>query len=360
MPHDEVHFGGPPLAPGLLRDLLAERVAAVPAGGSIDFVTYYFRDRRLASELLAARRRGAEVRVTLDGRPRSPHANDAVIRLLAGPDGLGAGLRVVRGGKLLRPRLHEKLYCFSHPSPAAFVGSFNPSGDLPEADPALLREIGDQDRGYNLLVELRSPALVEALVRHARALHAARHGPFDRFAPSANRGLRCGDFEVFFWPRVTPHPVVGMLRRAAPGTRVRLVTSHLSGPSALHSLLGLARRGLQLEILIGGTERRVPLRGEKKLAAAGIPVRRVLHPEGLPMHDKFLLSEAPGQRWLVFGSFNWSEPSRRFNREIGVIARDPALWDAFRTRWQELVAQAEAGGPTVPGKSQGDADCTRR
>ena len=244
MPHDEVHFGGPQLAPGRLRDLLAERVAAVPAGGSIDFVTYYFRDRRLAAELLAARRRGAEVRVTLDGRPRSPHANDAVIRLLAGPDGLGSGLRVVRGGKLLRPRLHEKLYCFSHPSPAAFVGSFNPSGDLPEADPALLREIGDQDRGYNLLVELRAPALVEALVRHARALHAARHGPFDRFAPAANRALRCGDVEVHFWPRVTPHPVVAMLRRAAPGTRVRLVTSHLSGPSALHSLLGLARRGL--------------------------------------------------------------------------------------------------------------------
>ena len=132
MQHDvrcQVHFGGPDLVPGRLRDLLAERVAAVPAGGAIDFITYYFRDRRLAAELLAAKRRGATVRVTLDGRPRSSHANDAVIRLLAGPGGLGTGLRVVRGGKLLRPRLHEKLYCFSHPSPAAFVGSFNPSGD---------------------------------------------------------------------------------------------------------------------------------------------------------------------------------------------------------------------------------------
>jgi phosphatidylserine/phosphatidylglycerophosphate/cardiolipin synthase-like enzyme len=342
MPHEyEVHFGGPPLAPGRLRDLLAERVAAVPAGGSIDFVTYYFRDRRLATELLAARRRGAEVRVTLDGRPRSSHANDAVIRLLSGPDGLGAGLRVVRGGKLLRPRLHEKLYCFSHPSPAAFVGSFNPSGDFPEADPALLREIGDQDRGYNLLVELREPELARALLQHARALHAAPHGPLDRFAPSANRGIRCGELEIHFWPRVAPHPVLSMLRRAAPGTHVRLVTSHLSGPSALHSLLGLARRGLRLEILVGGTERRVPPRGERRLAAAGIAVRRVLHPEGVPMHDKFLLSEAPEQRWVAFGSFNWSEPSRRFNREIGVIARAPTLWEAFLARWQALSMQAD-------------------
>jgi phosphatidylserine/phosphatidylglycerophosphate/cardiolipin synthase-like enzyme len=258
MQHDEVHFGGPDLAPGRLRDLLAGRVAAVPAGGAIDFITYYFRDRRLAAELLAARRRGAAVRVTLDGRPRSPRANDAVIRLLSGPDGLGDGLRVVRGGKLLRPRLHEKLYCFSHPSPAAFVGSFNPSGDLPEADPDLLREIGDQDRGYNLLVELRAPAVVEALARHARALHAARHGPFDRFTLAANRAVRCGDVEVHFWPRVRRHPVVLLLRRVVPGTRVRLVTSHLSSPSALDTLLGLARRGLALDILVGGTERRVP------------------------------------------------------------------------------------------------------
>ena len=340
MPQDQAHFAGPQHAPGRLRDLLAERVAAVPAGGSIDFVTYYFRDRRLAHELLAARRRGAAVRVTLDGRPRTRSANQAVIGLLSGPDGLGEGLRVVRGGKLLRPRLHEKLYCFSHPTPVALVGSFNPSGDVPEADPALLQEIGDQDRGYNLLVELREPELALALARHARALHEAPHGPFDRFAPSANRPVRFGDLEVHFWPRVTPHPVVSLMREAGPGARVRLVTSHLSGPSALRTLTGFARRGLALEVLVGGTERRVPSRIEAGLAAAGVPVRRVLHPEGLPMHDKFLLVEASGRRWLVFGSFNWSEPSRRFNREIGVIARQSPLFDAFAARWSELAEQA--------------------
>ncbi|HEY8154907.1 MAG TPA: phospholipase D-like domain-containing protein [Myxococcota bacterium] len=342
MQNVEVHFGGPDLAPGRLRDLLAERVAAVPAGGAIDFVTYYFRDRRLAAELLAARRRGAAVRVALDGRPRSRGANDAVIELLAGADGLGDGLRVVRGGKLLRPRLHEKLFCFSHPSPVAFVGSFNPSGDRPEQDPERLREIGDHDRGYNLLVELRVPELARSLAGHARALHTAWHGPFDRFTPAANRALRFGDTEVHFWPRVRPHPVVSRLRGAGAGTRVRLVTSHLSGPSALRSLLGLARRGLALEVLVGGTERRVPGRGKRRLAAAGISVRRVLHPEGLPMHDKFLLVEAPDERWVAFGSFNWTEPSRRFNREIGVIAREPALFDAFEARWEALTTRADA------------------
>ena len=58
MSDSQVHFGGPDRPVGLLRDLLAERIALVPTGGSIDWVTYYFRDRRLATALVEARGRG--------------------------------------------------------------------------------------------------------------------------------------------------------------------------------------------------------------------------------------------------------------------------------------------------------------
>jgi len=153
----QLHFGGPGYPNGRLRDLLTERVAQVPAGGAIDWVTYYFRDRRLAGELVAARHRGVDVRVTLDGRPRTRGANAAVIALLE--KGLGNSLRVVSAatdglplGKVMRPRLHEKLYCFSHPQPTAWVGSFNPSGDQPELTPEVISQIGDHDRAFNLLV----------------------------------------------------------------------------------------------------------------------------------------------------------------------------------------------------------------
>ena len=112
----EVHFGGPDLPPRRLRDLLEEQTHAVPAGGAIDWVTYYFRDRGLAAALLEARRRGVRVRVTLDGRPRTPHASDRVVAMLSGASGLGQGLRTVRmlplptpPGKLRIPHLHEKL-----------------------------------------------------------------------------------------------------------------------------------------------------------------------------------------------------------------------------------------------------------
>jgi phosphatidylserine/phosphatidylglycerophosphate/cardiolipin synthase-like enzyme len=345
----EIHFGGPDRPPGFLRDLLAERVAAVPAGGAIDWVTYYFRDRRLAAALLHARERGVQVRITLDGRPRTPHANESVVQMLRGA--LGGGVRVVAHSmdgtpwvKLVRPRLHEKLYCFSHPQPVAFVGSFNPSGDDPEDEPEVLQEIGDQDRGHNLLVGLRDRALVEGLVAHARALHGRRHGAFDRFRSASNRELRSDDLSVHFLPRVRPDPVISLLRHCGADHRVRIAASHLSGPTSLAALRSLAARGASVEILAEPTLRRVPPKAEERLRAAGVSIRRVVHPEGLPMHAKFALIEGRGERRAVFGSFNWTEPSQRFNREIGVIASDPQLVDAFEERWEFLRSCAGSPG----------------
>ena len=46
----EVYFGGPDKPIGALRNLLADKIDAVPPGGSIDWVTYYFRDRPLAQK----------------------------------------------------------------------------------------------------------------------------------------------------------------------------------------------------------------------------------------------------------------------------------------------------------------------
>jgi phosphatidylserine/phosphatidylglycerophosphate/cardiolipin synthase-like enzyme len=60
------------------------------------------------------------------------------------------------------------------------------------------------------------------------------------------------------------------------------------------------------------------------------------------MHNKFALLETAGERSVIFGSFNWSGPSRRFNREIGIVARDPEIFEAFAARWGFLLK--EAGG----------------
>ena len=344
---NEIHFGGPDKEPGKLRDLLAERIASVPAGGAIDWVTYYFRDRRLAEELLRADRRGVKVTVTLEGCPRTPHANDEVVAMLAGPDGLGKKFQTLTlpgiptfSGKSWKPHLHEKLYCFSHPEPVALIGSFNPSGDSPEEDPEIINEIGDQDRGHNVLVGLHDPTLVKCLVDHARWLHRAQSTMFHRFSGMANTTCKGADTEIHFWPRSSPHPVREFLSRIAPGARIRLAASHLKGKSTAKILVGIARLGAEMEILAEPTERRVPAGIERMIKNAGIAFQRVGHADSLPMHNKFILTEKNDQQWVIFGSFNWTTRSYWLNHEIGAISSNHDLYNAFDERWKELKAQA--------------------
>lgn len=336
-----VHFGGPGSPEGALRDLLAARVRASDRGDRIDFVTYYFRDRRLAAELAAAAERGAEVRVTLEARPRRSDANAAVVAQLAQPvgsGGIGGGLAVLEHTPLLpgtkaRPRLHEKLYVFSNP-PTAFVGSFNPSGDEPELAPEVTREIGDHDRGYNLLVELRSSALVEALTSHARDIQAGRHGFFERFGrdPSVFEEQT----ELAFWPRASVHPFFAKLGELGSGDRARIVASHVSGKAASRALATAAARGANIELLSHANARRFPLDTEAELRASGVVVQRVGTEATHPMHDKFALLDCAGVRCAAFGSYNLNTQSRWLNHEIGVFTRDAGVYAALEQRWEQL------------------------
>jgi phosphatidylserine/phosphatidylglycerophosphate/cardiolipin synthase-like enzyme len=339
-----VHLGGPGHAPGKLRDLLAARIAAVPSGGTIDWVTYYFRDRRLAGLLLEAQRRGVTVRVSVEGRPRAASANEAVIRMLSAPAGLGSGLRALVHTRppftRKRPHLHEKLYCFSHPIPHVFVGSFNPSGDEPEEEPEIVEEIRDQDRGHNLLVEIHDPPIVKALARHARRMHAAPHTLLERLSPRLLLTARSASLAIDFSPGLRRFAALRWLQRLGAGARVRIASSHLKGETAVGALVALAQRGAQVEVLAEHTQRRVPERVAQRLRQANIGVRRVEHPDRLPMHCKFILIETPAERSVLFGSFNLTERSLHFNHEICVASSSPDLFAVFEQLWETLEVHA--------------------
>jgi hypothetical protein len=283
------------------------------------------------------------VRVTLDAKPRTGHANERVLAMLAGPDGLGRDLRTLDHkpppGLRRQPHLHEKLYCFSHPVPAALVGSFNPSGDAPEEQPDIIDEILDQDRGYNFLVAINDPGLVNGLVRHARHIHQCRHGLLERFDPALNRPLDSGDTTVHFWPRILPNPYSRRLQRVGRGALVRVAASHIKGPGGVRDLVGLTRRGARVEVLTESTHRRVPPAVEATLLRAGVRLRRFDHPGGLPMHNKFVLVDDGNEYWTLFGSCNWTSRSRWLNHEIGVITSNRGLFEAFSQRWEAMLGQ---------------------
>jgi hypothetical protein len=332
-------FFGDPANPGSLRDLLEARADAVPAGGEIVWVTYYFRDERLADALIRAHRRGVRVRVALEGAPRVGRANRAVIDKLGDPvTGIGDGLRVVRRG--LFRHLHEKLYCFSHPQPVALAGSFNPSGNTPE-DPDIVRKIGDQDRGHNVLVEL-SGTTVGPLIEHARAIHD-NPATFRHFASRSHWPIATGKLRAYLFPRLR-NPLDPLLRGLKPGSRLRIAASHLRDGSIVATLGMLATAGVQVELLTEETQRRVPHRIEQQLRGQGVAFVRYRHPDHLPMHNKFVLAETPEGRWSAFGSFNLTRTSRWLNTELLMVSEDEAVFDAFADRWDAMQDEMAARG----------------
>lgn len=330
--HETRVFFGAPEQPRQLRNLLEERINAVPAGGYILWVTYYFRDERLAAALVRAYRRGVNVSVALEGAPRLKSANKAIIHLLQNEtSGIGVGLKVVH--RSLFRHLHEKLYCFSHPEPIALVGSFNPSGNEPE-DERVIRIIGDQDRGHNYLVEFVGHE-ANALMDHARSIHEGQRFLFQRFLLQSNKPVRTEKNMIFYFPRLR-NPLPQWLNDLQSGSNLRVAVSHLRDSSVADLLVRLSHKGVRVELLAEATTRRVPKRIERRILAGGIAFRRFQHPEGFPMHSKFLLADDHGNQWSAFGSFNLTRTSRWLNNEILVMSKDKTLYDAFVRRWNEM------------------------
>lgn len=337
-----VHFGGPDLPERALRNLLLARIEAVPAGGWIRWATYYFRDLELAAALVSAAVRGVDVRVAVEGQPRRSGTNKEVIALLR------AGLPA-RSLCVLKPapgpwakthrHLHAKIYGFSHPHPAVLVGSFNPSGNEPE-DPEVIAEIGDQDRGHNMLVELTDPGLVTGLAAHVDGLCGAGGTMAARLLPGQNRVLRTPDTSIYFFPRLNTGVPGRMLTTGRPHS-IRGAISHLKSGQIVSMLEMAARRGTRVELLVHDTERRVPHGVIARLLAAGVNVRRYVHPDKLPLHAKFLLIESATQSRALFGSFNFNPRSRFLNHEVLVQSSNEGLVDALAARFDEIAREAD-------------------
>jgi len=334
-PATELHFGGPDQPPRALRDVLKARIDAAPPGSEIIWATYYFRDQGLAESLIAAKARGVRVRIRLEGKPRRGSANDTVIATLRAA--LGDDLRLHRG-LFGAAHLHAKIYAFSGPQPEAMIGSFNPSGDeVP--DPKLIADIGDQDRGQNLLVAFREPDVARALSRQAERLWSGKGT--SRFGKRENKPVKLEAARLYYFPRLRPDVVERRIARLGPGDSVQAAISHMDQGPFARELAEAALRGVEIKLVVHDTKRRVPKGVVRELDRAGVSVRRYCDPEGLPMHAKFVVIDDGGQRSAWFGSLNYNVTSRFLNQEVLARSTDPRLVGDLEARFQVISDEAE-------------------
>jgi len=341
-----LHHSGKSSPPYLLRSLLINRVEATPPGGRIGFCTYYFCDELLVESLLRAHERGVELRVLVEDCPRTPEVNGPAIRQLSsnlGPD----QFRCLRACSLLpcmpgsfraRANLHAKIYCFSHPYPHVLLGSYNPSCDVVES-PALVERIGDQDRGYNLLAELRQPEIVQGLNAHLEHLHRNGARRFFRFWPQSNRVIGSGDTQVFLYPRRRTPLLQKRICQLGEGDQVSIAASHMKAKSIVKAIGQVSLAGARVEIVCHDSERRVPQKVIGWLNASGVRVERYSDTREAPMHYKFILIDSKAGREVWFGSFNLNKQSLYFNHEVLVRSACPNLVQAFERCWKELVEE---------------------
>ncbi|MFL6749552.1 MAG: phospholipase D-like domain-containing protein [Sphingomicrobium sp.] len=334
-PLGRVEFGGPDLPPRHLRDLLQQHVDQSPPGSRIDWATYYFRDRELAEALMRASDRGVSVRLVMEAKPRREGANDRVIAMLQA-HGLGGGFHLYASPSDPPGRIHSKIYAFSEPD-IAWVGSFNPSGDEPE-DPEVIAEIGDQDRGHNLLLGIERPKLTKALRREVGRLIEPPKAL--KWRPSTNWRVRDGDTRLYFFPRMLSLAAEPAIARMGKRDRLRGAISHLKKSPLTRVLAFAARRGAAIDLLVHDTERRVPSGLVARLEGAGIRIRRVADAGDLPMHAKFLLVERRGRTTAWLGSYNFNDMSRLRNAEVLLSTTDAAVVEALSRRFEQIAAMA--------------------
>ena len=331
-----MEFGGPDLQPRRLRDLLQSHVDASPGGSRIDWCTYYFRDRALADALIRASDRGVRVKLAIEPQPRLAGANDAVLAMLQ-EHGLNGGIHPYAPGPLNRGHLHAKIYAFSQPD-IAWVGSFNPSGDDPE-NSEVVAEIGDQDRGHNLLLGIARPKLTAALRAHVTRVGGWRPLPLP-LRPSFNFSREDGGTRLYFYPRLSRYPAERAVARLGPGDRLRGAISHLKEGELARQLQSAVGRGVEIEVLVHDTERRVPSELVEQLSGSGVRITRVRHPEGLPMHAKFLLLDKAGATSAWLGSHNFNAKSLKKNAELLVRTSDADVVAELGRRFDQIAAIA--------------------
>ncbi|AQL44446.1 hypothetical protein BV210_02685 [Halorientalis sp. IM1011] len=337
------------------------RAFVLPDGGSVPAETladaekrillagYTLTSERIRAELVAANRRGVEVRVLADGSPvggltrRSARMFDSLTER-------GIDVTVLSGAPA-RYEFHHAKYAVVDDRALVTTENWKAAGTG-----------GHASRGWGAVVS--ADRIVAALNRtfHADAsgLDARSWPQFragKRFEPAdgppANetypntvdpRRFSPDSVELLRAPDNAERRLVTLLRNADESVRIQQVSIGSRRQPFLRATVAAARRGVDVQILLAGAwyveeDNRELVDWLNDLAAReGIPLSaRVADPNGRfeKIHAKGVIVD---DEQVLVGSLNWNNHSARQNREVAVLLEGEGVAgyfaDVFRADWQ--------------------------
>jgi len=323
--------------------LLALIRRAVP-GSRIRVAVYHFTRGRVSAALVAAYRRGVDVRVLLDGGVRAVLDDPDAAEITEAPTlilGLGRSrvtlCRAPGGACLGTGIMHHKTFLFSDLGGGSRSVVVQASHNLTTAQTHL----------HNNAVVIRGDSALFAA--YERTFEQQRRDVVQENYYRASAGTF--RTRAYFFPRAAGDTAVSAIDNVSceGGGRIRAAMAFFTN-ARLEVARALARRqreGCGVEVVVGDSGIRV---GRQVLAAlrdAGVRVTRYPARSGAwGLHSKYLLIDAryggsSARRRLVFtGSHNWTRGALRDNDETMLRVEDDGVFNAFMADWAHVRAAA--------------------
>jgi phosphatidylserine/phosphatidylglycerophosphate/cardiolipin synthase-like enzyme len=319
-----------------LMDQIIEATNNVPSGSIIRFVAYSFDYQPMVDALLAAKKRGAQVRLLIDS-----HTETSQIRKLRSALGTGTS-----DGSYLRTCtyscmsskasfIHSKLYLFSRTGGATRV-SMNSS-----ANPA---ETGISKSWNNTYTTVGDKALYDANVDNFNDMLP------DKTNTDYYHTVESPPYKEYFFPRAgstkNSDTLYNILNDVSCPSTIK-VTTYFWTSARLYlaeKLSALKKAGCSVEVIYPdgpGSQDTIYPEVTAELLGGKVPTWNTRPNAGLYVHNKVILINGtyqgvPGQKIVYATSQNLTKNSLRNSNEVMLRIPIPAVYDAYSGNFEGI------------------------
>jgi hypothetical protein len=345
----------------VLMDQIIAAVKNVPAGSVIRVVAYSFDYQPMADALIAAKKRGVQVRLLIDS-----HTETAQIRQLRSKFGTGTSdgtyLRTCKFSCMANTDsfIHSKLYLFSRTGGARYV-SMNSS-----ANPA---ETGVSKSWNNTYTTVGDKTLYDANVDNFNDMLP------DKTNTKYYHTVESGNLKEYFFPRAgstkNSDTLYNILNDVSCPSTIK-VTTYFWTNLRLYladKLAALKKAGCSVEVIYpdgSGSQDTVESKVTAALLNGHVPTynTRPYNHLGLYVHNKVILIDGtyqgvPGQKIVYATSQNLTMTSLRESNEVMLRIPIPSVYQAYLDNFVNIRSHAVRVTSKTAAQTTGGLDSAR-